>query len=88
MPIYEFICNDCGHRFSELFRTVRSADESPAPPCEACKSSNTRRTISQFSVRGSTGPDREEIASQRAGDHGLGSITPKDQIDKWRARAK
>jgi len=88
MPIYEFICDDCGHRFSKLFRTMHSAAEGPTPPCEACKSANTRRAVSHFAIQGSTGSDHGEIAAQRAADDGLASITPKEQIDRWRRQAK
>jgi len=84
MPIYEFICDDCGHRFSKLFRNMHSA-EGPTPPCEVCRSANTRRAISQFAMRGSAGPDAEEMAAQRATDEKLAAVTPREQINKWRA---
>jgi len=85
VPIYEFICNDCGHRFSKLYRTMSSAGQAPAPACEACASCNTRRTVSRFAVQGPGGPDAAEVASQRAADNRLASITPKEQIDEWRS---
>jgi putative FmdB family regulatory protein len=41
MPIYEYICKQCGHQFEELVR----ADEKPA--CPACGKSQLER---QWSV--------------------------------------
>ena len=88
MPIYEFICDDCGYRFSKLFRTMLSTGQGPAPPCEGCGSANTRRAVSQFAVQGAGSPDPVERAAQRAADSKLSTITPREQIDKWRREAK
>lgn len=85
MPIYEFVCEDCGHRFSRLYRTVNSGEEVPAPPCESCHSAHTRRAISQFAVQGPGRADPAEMAARRATQKRLDSTTPKEQIDKWRA---
>lgn len=40
MPIYEFVCHDCGAKFTDL-RKIDQRDE-PAE-CEQCKSVNTER---------------------------------------------
>ena len=45
MPIYEYLCKDCGVRFEEL-RSIKDAD-SPVH-CKACQSNQTQRTISVF----------------------------------------
>ncbi len=42
MPIYEYVCKSCEHRFEAL---VRSAS-SEAPPCEACGGKKIERLIS------------------------------------------
>ena len=49
MPIYEYQCRDCGHRFDEL----RSYDE-PDPPCNKCESLKTAKLVSRtsFSLKG------------------------------------
>ena len=45
MPIYEYVCLDCGKRF-EALRTMREAD---APiDCLECKSQHTSRQLSVF----------------------------------------
>jgi putative FmdB family regulatory protein len=45
MPLYEFDCSACGHRFEAL---VRSG--SAAPTCTACGSSALERLLSAFAV--------------------------------------
>ncbi len=45
MPIYEYLCKDCGVRF-EILRSIKDAD-SPAH-CKSCQSDQTRRTLSVF----------------------------------------
>ena len=43
MPIYEYICKDCGHRFE----TLRSMKDLDAPiACSHCQSLETRRALS------------------------------------------
>ena len=45
MPIYEYICLDCGNRFEEL-RPMKDAD---APvDCEQCESEHTSRMLAVF----------------------------------------
>lgn len=45
MPIYEYICKDCGKRF-EMLRTIKEADSPIA--CKSCQSSQTERALSVF----------------------------------------
>lgn len=55
MPIFEFKCNDCGHKFEELV-----ANSETGAKCPSCGSENTGKLMSTFasSVTGgtSTGP--------------------------------
>ncbi|MGB9840666.1 FmdB family zinc ribbon protein [Thermovenabulum sp.] len=45
MPMFEYICKDCGNRFEEL----RKANEADLPlECPRCKSKNTKKLISLF----------------------------------------
>ena len=47
MPIYEYICLDCGQRF-EILRAMKEAD---APmPCHKCESEHTSRLLSLFNA--------------------------------------
>lgn len=45
MPIYEYVCKDCGMRF-EILRSIKEAD-SPVL-CKICQSSKTHRAMSVF----------------------------------------
>jgi len=45
MPIYEYLCKDCGVRF-EIIRPIKDAD-TPVP-CKSCESDHTQRTLSVF----------------------------------------
>jgi putative FmdB family regulatory protein len=45
MPIYEYICKDCGKRF-EILRSIKEAD-SPVL-CKICQSGKTARAVSVF----------------------------------------
>lgn len=48
MPIYEYICTDCGKRF-EILRSIKEAD---APiPCNCCQGDHTRRAVSVFNAQ-------------------------------------
>lgn len=43
MPIYEYVCKDCGHKFDSI-RTINNAD-TPIQ-CKQCASSHTSRVMS------------------------------------------
>jgi len=51
MPIYEYICEDCGTRF-EMLRSMNEADETI--PCKSCQSSHTQRALSVFFAQSSS----------------------------------
>lgn len=48
MPIYEFVCPDCGWEFEELMRTAKDAD---ILHCPACDSPYILKKISTFSAK-------------------------------------
>lgn len=52
MPLYEYICQQCQHRFDAL-RPMSRADDAIA--CPHCGSLETRRAISLFAAVGSEG---------------------------------
>ncbi len=43
MPIYEFICEECGEMFEEL---VRSASDTQGVICPACQGEQVKKRIS------------------------------------------
>jgi putative FmdB family regulatory protein len=59
LPIYEFACRSCDHRFEEL---VKVNGSSPAVPCPECGSGDTARLMSAFAVRSVAGKS-EGLAS-------------------------
>ncbi len=52
MPLYEYVCTDCGEEFDAL-RPMRDADAPIA--CPRCQARNARRKISLFAAVGSEG---------------------------------
>ena len=47
MPIYEYVCLDCGERV-ELIRSMKDADAPLA--CKNCQSEHTSRLLSMFNA--------------------------------------
>lgn len=52
MPIFEFVCQDCGWEFEELVRSASSVDE---VSCPACDSVYVLKQISTFASKISGG---------------------------------
>lgn len=52
MPLFEFVCADCGQPFEEL---VRSASAVSEVTCPKCGSPQVNKKISTFASRGSGG---------------------------------
>ncbi len=50
MPIYEFICRDCGNKFEELVRL-----EEETINCPKCSSKNSQKILSLISSKGTVG---------------------------------
>ncbi len=42
MPIYEYVCNECGHDFE----TLQKMSDAPLSDCPACKKSALKKKIS------------------------------------------
>jgi len=51
MPIYEYVCTDCGERF-EMLRKFSEADNKVK--CTKCGKLNVKRAISTFATAGAT----------------------------------
>lgn len=52
MPIYEFVCADCGRPFEKL---VMSSSKIAEVTCPACESQNVTKQISTFASKFSGG---------------------------------
>lgn len=48
MPIYEYICADCGHAFEDF---VQSSSDRKTPACPKCDSHKAARQFSLFAAR-------------------------------------
>ena len=89
MPIYEYQCQDCGHVFSKLSRSVQGSDESPTIPCPECGSENTRRIVSNVAVLdGLGGLTPGERAAENKFYEKQAGILPKSKIDEFRKAKK
>ena len=47
MPIFEYICDNCGHEFE----TLQKVSEAPLKKCEACGAKKLRKKISAAGFR-------------------------------------
>ncbi len=61
MPVYEYRCGGCGHRFEKLIRSVAAAG--PAV-CPQCQSSGAQREMSRFAYHRSLQMQIEQIDPQ------------------------
>ena len=60
MPIFEYVCNECNHRFETLVQGARTAE------CPSCKSTSLAKQLSVFA----TAAKGEAVA---AGDFPVGA---------------
>ncbi len=52
MPIYEYVCQDCGERYEKF---VRTGDGKVELVCPRCGSTRAQKTFSVFGLRATTG---------------------------------
>ena len=52
MPVYTYVCKDCGEKFDLL---IGVTSEKAEMKCKKCDSSNINRVLSSFNVRNSGG---------------------------------
>lgn len=58
MPIYEYVCNQCGERFEKLLLARGSAE---GITCPYCGSKETQKSVSAFASFGSCAPTRRSF---------------------------
>jgi putative FmdB family regulatory protein len=51
MPIYEYVCKECGHQFQ---KRMSFSESDSLPECPDCNSENTNKKISMFCAHGVT----------------------------------
>ena len=69
MPIYEYICNDCGQAFDKLISTASSTAKVACPNCDSKK---TLKQLSTINV-GSSTPDACKACPSAGPSHGCPS---------------
>ena len=69
MPIYEYKCRDCGHRFEVLQRLGEGAD---GLHCPTCGTAPVEKVFSTFAAAGGQGAAKGESASCGAPGCGTG----------------
>jgi putative FmdB family regulatory protein len=74
MPLYEFDCSACGHRFEALVRAG-----SAAPACPACGSDALERLLSSFAV---SSPQTRKSALSAGRKHQAKSLRDKKIAEK------
>lgn len=70
MPIFEFVCTECGRPFEEL---VRSTGVIEAVICPLCGSSDVKKQISTFAARIAGGDFKNNFASSPAASCSTGN---------------
>jgi putative FmdB family regulatory protein len=48
MPIFEYLCEDCGSKFEKL---VRQSAEAQGPECPSCGHNHVTTQVSRFAAR-------------------------------------
>jgi len=66
MPIYEYICGDCGTAFEELVRSIHAAPEVVCPGCGSREAERKPSVIA--ATERSVTPDIPRGACGRCGD--------------------
>jgi putative FmdB family regulatory protein len=69
MPIYSYICNECGEKFDLLVGVTAQPEELK---CKKCNSQNIKKTLGTFSVGGGSGKSGGSDSSCPTGTCPLG----------------
>ena len=83
MPIYEYRCNECGRKTSQVIRSIAAAEQATsALQCSRCGSPNMRRLFSRFAVARSAKTEGEELYDFDKMMGGLDEDDPKSMA-RW-----
>ncbi|MCP4389397.1 MAG: zinc ribbon domain-containing protein [Gammaproteobacteria bacterium] len=79
MPIYEYVCSDCGHEFEKL----QKMSDAPLSDCPACEMQSLKKKISApgFRLSGS-GWYETDFKSDKQKNLSKGDSTDKDSTAK------
>jgi putative FmdB family regulatory protein len=70
MPIFEYLCKDCGHKFERIVPRYDSAVD-----CSHCNSAKVEKQLSVFAVAGGS-PSQDFEASAGGGCGHCGAAQP------------
>lgn len=70
MPIYTYICKDCGKKSDFLIRTNNQGEEKT---CKKCNSKNLEKTFSTFAVN--TSSSKSDLNSSSGGSCPTGTCS-------------
>lgn len=65
MPIFEYRCEECGHRFDAFFRRAEEADKE-IPTCGKCGSRRVRKLFSVLGLGGGRGQGLSDSCGTRS----------------------
>ena len=87
MPIYEFLCQNCGIQFEQLFSRPSTADNSA--PCPDCGKSAQKQvsTVNHAFAHTPTGPGPQNTGVSQI-DHNFDRVIGRDAEQKWAAIEK
>jgi putative FmdB family regulatory protein len=69
MPIFEYLCQECGKRFEAL---MLSAASSKKPECPKCHSKKLKQEISRFAVAGASAKSGGDFGGDFGGSEEAG----------------
>jgi len=64
MPLFDFVCTQCGTHFERLIRT--SGQSAQAVICPVCKSQETKKQLATFAVTGGSSAGSSAMAANCA----------------------
>jgi putative FmdB family regulatory protein len=64
MPIYEYLCQDCGNKFEKL---VRRSDDTTEMECPSCGKKHLQQEFSTFAAHANGAPKSAEMPSCPSG---------------------
>jgi len=66
MPIFEYLCEDCGSKFEKLVRRAGSEDGSSGVSCPSCGQEHLKQQFSTFAAH-ANGASKEAMPSCASG---------------------
>jgi len=62
MPIFEYLCEDCGNKFEKLVRRSASENGASGVHCPSCGQEHLKQQFSTFSAHANGGSHAQDMA--------------------------